>query len=51
MGRPRKAKTCMEINSGVTSHPYQLIYPVCLSLDCIDSVMPQPLIYSKKTVK
>ncbi|WP_411303979.1 hypothetical protein [Priestia aryabhattai] len=31
--RPRKAKPCTEINSGVTSGSDELIYPICLSLD------------------
>ncbi|WP_192885532.1 hypothetical protein [Priestia megaterium] len=44
-GRPRKAKSCTEIDSGVTSDSYSIIYPVCVSLDWIDLVMSQPLCF------
>jgi hypothetical protein len=36
LGRPRKAKFCTEINSGVSSGLYELISPLCSSLDGID---------------
>ncbi|MGN2270498.1 hypothetical protein [Priestia megaterium] len=35
-GRPRKAKPCTEINSGVTSNSYELIYPICSSFNGIN---------------
>ncbi|MGF9944734.1 hypothetical protein ABEX44_15955 [Priestia megaterium] len=41
LGRPRKAKSCTEINSGVSSGPYELISPLCSSLNGIDLVMSQ----------
>ncbi|MET3088865.1 hypothetical protein ABV522_24810 [Priestia megaterium] len=31
-GRPRKAKSCTEIGSGVSSDPYEHISPICLPL-------------------
>ncbi|MEI2325671.1 hypothetical protein [Priestia megaterium] len=33
IGRLRKAKPCAEINRGVRSDSYELIYPICSSLD------------------
>ncbi|MDR7241350.1 hypothetical protein [Priestia megaterium] len=45
-GRPRKAKSCTEINSGVTSNPYEFINPICSSLDWVNSVMSQPFLFS-----
>ncbi|WP_342836902.1 hypothetical protein [Priestia sp. SB1] len=47
-----KAKSRTEINYRVTSGPYELIYPICSSLDCIDFVISQSLfiIYKKKIV-
>ncbi|CAI8943678.1 hypothetical protein EMIT0180MI3_30347 [Priestia megaterium] len=39
-GRPRKAKPCMEINSGGPSHPYYLI---CSYLEWIDFIMSHSL--------
>ncbi|MED4047177.1 hypothetical protein [Priestia megaterium] len=41
--RPRKAKPCTDINCGVTSDLYELLYPVCSSLGWIHLVMSQPL--------
>ncbi|MGG0590643.1 hypothetical protein ABEY80_12425 [Priestia megaterium] len=41
-GRPRKAKPCTEINSGVTSSPTH-----CSSLDWVHFVMSQSHFYSK----
>ncbi|MCY9024884.1 hypothetical protein MOF32_18390 [Priestia megaterium] len=43
-GRPRKAKSCTEINSGVESDLYYLMYPVCSPLDWIDVAMSQALL-------
>ncbi|WP_226897511.1 hypothetical protein [Priestia megaterium] len=42
-GRPRKAKSCTEINRDGTSEPYELLYPISSSLDSIDFVMSQSL--------
>ncbi|WP_342839853.1 hypothetical protein [Priestia megaterium] len=41
--RPRKAKPGTDINCGVTSDLYELLYPVCSSLGWIHLVMSQPL--------
>ncbi|MDR7241130.1 MULTISPECIES: hypothetical protein [Priestia] len=41
--RPRKAKSCTEINSGATSNPYSIIYPICSSVDWMDLVVSQSL--------
>ncbi|WP_142752776.1 hypothetical protein [Priestia megaterium] len=46
-GRSRKAKPCTEINSGVTSDLYWIIYPVCSPLDSINVVMSQSRFYLK----
>ncbi|MDF2057951.1 hypothetical protein [Priestia megaterium] len=43
-GRPRKAKSCTEINCSVESDPNYLMYPVCSPLDWIDVVMSQALL-------
>ncbi|WP_153253855.1 hypothetical protein [Priestia megaterium] len=40
-----KAKPCTEINSGVTSHPYWIFYPMCSSIDSSDLVMSQFLCF------
>ncbi|MCJ7987478.1 hypothetical protein MUB16_32130 [Priestia sp. OVL9] len=42
-GRPRKAKSCTEVNRDGTSDPYELLYPISSSLDSIDFVMSQSL--------
>ncbi|MBT2255153.1 hypothetical protein J7E64_07090 [Priestia megaterium] len=41
IGEERRAKPCTEINSGVTSDPYELIHPICLPLDWRNLVMSQ----------
>ncbi|MGR9542238.1 hypothetical protein [Priestia megaterium] len=41
--RARKAKPCTDINCGITSDLYELLYPVCSPLDWIHFVMTQPL--------
>ncbi|MED4049463.1 hypothetical protein [Priestia megaterium] len=33
ISRPRKAKPCTEINSGVINGRYELLSSICLSLD------------------
>ncbi|WP_411303990.1 hypothetical protein [Priestia aryabhattai] len=38
-----KAKLCTEINSSGLSDSYELIYPICSSLDWINFVMSQSL--------
>ncbi|MBX4161096.1 MULTISPECIES: hypothetical protein [Priestia] len=44
-GRPRKAKSCMEINRDGTSGPYKLLYPISSSLDSIDSLCLNLFLY------
>ncbi|MDR7245674.1 hypothetical protein [Priestia megaterium] len=39
--RPRKAKSGMEITSVVTSDPYELLAPICSSLDGMDLATSQ----------
>ncbi|QTL48895.1 MULTISPECIES: hypothetical protein [Priestia] len=46
---PQKAKSCMQINSGVTSDSYRLMHPICWSVDSIDLVMSQSLFYEQMT--
>ncbi|ADE68193.1 hypothetical protein BMQ_1160 [Priestia megaterium QM B1551] len=43
-GRPRKAKPCTEINCGVISDLYELMYPICSSLGWVHFVMFQPFL-------
>ncbi|MGE6831863.1 hypothetical protein ACQKGA_18925 [Priestia megaterium] len=41
--RPRKVKPRTDINCGVASDLYELLYPVCSSLGWIHLVMSHPL--------